>query len=102
MVLFPEAVQFRIVAAELSLKSGNEEEAAEYYLQILELDSTNIFALTNLTDYYRKKEEYKESFKYLTRSFNHELIDLKRKKAILSYYLSEEKFLTKIYIKEHL
>ena len=57
MVLFPEAVQFRIVAAELSLKSGKEEEAAEYYLQILEMDSTNIFALTNLTDYYRKKEE---------------------------------------------
>jgi len=94
MVLFPEAVQFRIVAAELSLKSGKEEEAAEYYLQILEMDSTNIFALTNLTDYYRKKEEYKKSFKYLTRSFNHELIDLKRKKAILSYYLSEQKFIT--------
>lgn len=92
MVLFPEAVQFRIVAAELSLKSGKEDEAAGYYLEILEVDSTNIFALTNLTDYYRKKEDYKSSFKYLTRSFNHEMIDLKRKRAILSYYLSEEKF----------
>lgn len=93
MELFPEAIQFRIVAAELSLKSGKEEEAAKYYMQILDVDSTNIFALTNLTDYYRKKEDYKESFKYLIRSFNNELIDLKRKKAIISYYLSEEKFI---------
>ena len=57
MVLFPEAIQFRIVAAELCLKSEQEEEAARYYLEILEVDSTNIFALTNLTDYYRKKED---------------------------------------------
>ncbi len=93
MELFPEAIQFRIVAAELSLKSGKEDEAAEYYQQILEMDSTNIFALTNLTDYYRKKEDFKKSFQYLIRSFDNELIDLKRKKAIISYYLSDEKFI---------
>ena len=92
MVLFPEALQFRIVAAELCLKSDKEEEAARYYLEILEVDSTNIFALTNLTDYYRKKEDYSNSFKYLTSSFSNELIDARRKMAILSYYLSEEKF----------
>ena len=92
MVLFPEAVQFRIVAAELCLKSEQEEEAARYYLEILEVDSTNIFALTNLTDYYRKKEDYSSSFKYLTRSFSNEMIDARRKMAILSYYLSEERF----------
>ncbi|MCD4710293.1 MAG: hypothetical protein K8R52_05555, partial [Bacteroidales bacterium] len=36
MVLFPEAIQFRIVAAELCLKSGEETAAANYYLEILE------------------------------------------------------------------
>lgn len=92
MVLFPEAVQFRIVAAELCLKSEQEDKAAKYYLEILEVDSTNIFALTNLTDYYRKKEDYSSSFKYLTRSFSNEMIDARRKMAILSYYLSEERF----------
>ncbi len=92
MVLFPEAIQFRIVAAELCMKSGNEELASDYYHEILEIDSTNIFALTNLTDYYRKKEDYQNSFKYLTISFNNKQIDVKRKMAILSYYLSEEKF----------
>ena len=93
MNLFPETIQFRIAAAELSLKSGREEDAAEYYLEILEIDSTNIFALTNLTDYYRKKEDYRRSFKYLASSFRSDQIDVKRKMAIMSYYLSEEKFL---------
>lgn len=95
MVLFPEAVQFRIVAAELSMKNGKEDNAAAYYQEILEMDSTNIFALTNLTDYYRKKEDYKSSFRYLASSFRNRQIDVKRKMAILSYYLSEEKFVKK-------
>lgn len=93
MVIFPEAIQFRIVAAELCMKSGKEDEAAQYYLQMLEVDSTNIFALTNLTDYYRKKEDYQNSFKYLSKSFASNMIDARRKMAILSYYLSEEKYI---------
>ncbi len=94
MVLFPEAIQFRIVAAELCTKSGREDEATQYYLEMLEVDSTNIFALTNLTDYYRKKEDYNSSFKYLSKSFSSPMIDARRKMAILSFYLSEEKFIT--------
>lgn len=93
MLLFPEAIQFRIVAAELCMKSGQEDEAAQYYLEMLEVDSTNIFALSNLTDYYRKKEDYKNSFKYLNKSFASPKIDASRKMAILSFYLSDEKFL---------
>jgi len=95
MTLFPEAIQFRIVAAELSMKNGKESEAADYYLEILEMDSTNIFALTNLTDYYRKNEDYKNSFKYLASSFNSPQIDVERKKAIMSFYLSDNEFVTK-------
>ena len=95
MNLFPEAIQFRIVAAELSMKNGKESEAADYYLEILEMDSTNIFALTNLTDYYRKNEDFKNSFKYLASSFNSPQIDVDRKKAIMSFYLSDNEFVTK-------
>ena len=94
MILFPEAVQFKIVAAELCMKSGNEAEATEYYLQILEVDSTNIFALTNLTDYYRKNDDFKNSLKYLAQSFRSPHIDVKRKMVIMSYYLSDDLFLT--------
>lgn len=90
MVLFPEAIQFRIVAAELSLKSGDREAAAGYYLDILEVDSLNIFALTNLTDYYREKEDYRNSFNFLAKSFGSSQIEVSRKLAILSFYLSDE------------
>lgn len=99
MVIFPEAIQFRIVAAELCLKSGEEAAAAHYYLEILEVDSLNIFALTNLTDYYRQKKDFKNSYKYLAKSFGSNQIEVNRKMAILSYYLSEEEHVTK-YSKE--
>ncbi len=99
MLLFPEAIQFRIVAAELCLKNGEVEAAAGYYLQILEVDSMNIFALTNLTDFYRKKDDFKNSYKYLARSFESEQIEATRKMAILSYYLSEEEHV-KLYYTE--
>ena len=91
MSIFPEAVQFRVVAAELCLKSGKEDEAAAYYQEILEVDSLNIFALTNLTDYYREKGDYRNSYKFLAKSFANTQIDVNRKKAILSYYLSDDK-----------
>jgi len=95
MTLFPEAIQFRIVAAELCMKSGREDEAARYYLDLLEVDSTNIYALTNLTDYYRERENYDSSFIFLNKSFSSPMIDARRKIAILSYYLSEEKFMNR-------
>ncbi len=90
MYLFPEALQFRIVAAELSMKEGDEELAATYYKEILDIDSTNIFALTNLTDYYRTREEMDKSLIYLAGSFYSKQIDAEKKLAIMSYYLSEE------------
>lgn len=90
MILFPEAIRFRIVAAELCIKSGEEDKAATYYHQILDIDSTNIIALTNLTEYYRKKKDYGNSLKYLGKSFESKQVDVKKKLAILSYYLSEK------------
>lgn len=90
MEIFPEAIQFRVVAAELCLKNGNEDAAATYYNEILEVDSLNIFALTNLTDYYRQKEDYANSLRYLAKSFASRQIEVNRKLAILSYYLSDD------------
>lgn len=99
MSIFPEAIQFRIVAAELCLKNGDQDAAAQYYLEILEVDSLNIFALTNLTDYYRQKEDFRNSYKYLAKSFSSEQIEVSRKTAILSYYLSDDEHV-QLYFKE--
>lgn len=91
--LFPESVQFHVVAAELAMKSKNEDLAAEYYREVFDLDSLNIYALTNLTDYYREKKDYEKSFFYLDRSFQSDEIDYDKKMAILGFYLSDEYFL---------
>ncbi|MEX2429183.1 MAG: tetratricopeptide repeat protein [Bacteroidales bacterium] len=86
----PESLEIRVVAAELALKSNDKDLAADYYEGVLELDSMNIYALTNLTDYYREKGELSRSFSYLNKSFESDEIDYERKIAILSFYFSDE------------
>lgn len=93
MVLFPEVTQFRIAAAELCLKSGLDKEAAAYYIEVLEVDSTNIYALTNLADYYKEREDYRNSFKYMEKSFRNNHIDVRRKISTIYGYFSEEFFM---------
>lgn len=88
--LFPESIEFNVVAAELALKNKNKDEAAVYYQDVFELDSLNIYALTNLTDYYRNNKDYEKSFYYLNKSFQSDEIEYQKKMAILSYYLSDQ------------
>ncbi len=90
--VFPESIEFHVVAAELALKNDNTDVAADLYEEVFELDSLNIYALTNLTDYYRQKEAYSKSLYYLERSFRSEAIPYEKKMAILSFYLSDEYF----------
>lgn len=92
--IFPESVEYYVVAAELAMNSKNIDLAVEYYQQVLELDSLNIYALTNLTDFFRDKKDYARSFHYLNRSFQSDEIEYERKMAILSYYLSDKYFAT--------
>jgi tetratricopeptide (TPR) repeat protein len=86
---FPESLQFLVVAAELALKDKENDLASKYYTEALKLDSTNIYALTNLTDYYRVKKDHRKSLYYLEKSFYSDYIGYKRKVAILSYYLTD-------------
>ncbi len=90
---FPESLQFLVVAAELALKDKQNDLASKYYTKVLELDSTNIYALTNLTDYYRVKKEHNKSLYYLKKSFESDYIEFDRKMSILSYYLTDQYFL---------
>jgi tetratricopeptide (TPR) repeat protein len=89
--IFPESIELKVVAAELALKSKDEDLAAEYYKGVFEVDSTNIYALTNLTDYFREKNELSKSFYYLQKSFESDEIDFERKLAILGFYISDQK-----------
>jgi Tfp pilus assembly protein PilF len=90
--LFPESIEFNVVAAELALKSKNKDLAADYYKAVFELDSMNIFAITNLTDYFREKDKISDSFYFLNKSFESDEIPFDKKIAILSYYLTNDSF----------
>jgi len=87
---FPESVDYYVVAAELATKSKQKDLAADFYLKVMDLDSTNIFAITNLTDYFREKGQTDNSLYYLNKSFSSKEIDYDKKMAILSYYLSDD------------
>jgi tetratricopeptide (TPR) repeat protein len=92
---FPESVELKVVAAELALKSNDKDLAAEYYMGVYQVDSTNIYALTNLTDYFREKNELSKSLYYLQKSFESDEIDFERKLSILEFYLSDRKLVEK-------
>jgi tetratricopeptide (TPR) repeat protein len=92
LAYFPESVEFRVVAAEMSMEAGEPELATRYYKEALELDSTNIFAITNLTDYYQGKKDFKNSLYYLKKTFESDAIRYDRKMAILGFYLNDESF----------
>jgi tetratricopeptide (TPR) repeat protein len=91
--IFPESVELKVVAAELAMKSGSRDLAAEYYLEVFEVDSMNIYALTNLTDYFREKNMLSKSFIYLQKSFESDEIDFDRKLTILGFYLSDQRLI---------
>ncbi len=91
--IFPESVQLRVVAAEMAMKSSDNDLAAEYYKSVYDLDSTNVYALTNLTDYYREQENIPGSFFYLNKSFESDEIDFQKKMAILGVYLSDDELI---------
>lgn len=88
--MFPESIEFKIIAAELATKLKDDDLAADYYVEVLSLDSLNIYALTNLTDYFRKEGDLGKSFYYMNNSFLSDEIEYDRKMAIISYYLSDE------------
>lgn len=92
IAVFPESIEFNMVAAELALKNKDKKTASGYYIEVFELDSLNIYALTNLTDYYRNIKDYEKSFYYLNKSFQSDEIEYEKKMAILSYYLSDPYF----------
>ncbi len=97
----PESLQLKNIAAELALKEGQETKAMAYYEDVLIYDSLNIYALTNLTEYYRKNGDTARSLDCLVKSFYSDRIDVNRKKALLSTYLSDKSMMNHYRDKVH-
>lgn len=92
--VMPESAEVYILAAEYMEEGGSMETAIVYYKRALEIDSMNIFALTNLADHYNSKGEYSSGLAYLKRAFLLEEIQVEKKVNALMYFFSEDQLFT--------
>jgi tetratricopeptide (TPR) repeat protein len=91
----PESSEVYILTAEYLEEAGYTDKAMEYYRKSLEIDSMNIFALTNLADYYNTKGDYKEGLSYLYNAFLLDEIEVEKKVNALMYFFTDEELFAK-------
>lgn len=91
--VLPESPEYHILMAEFYQEAGNEEKAVEYFNIAYDLDSTNIYAISNLADYYTKKGPVERGLFYINRAFTLDDIPLEKKLSTMLYYMGEEKML---------
>ncbi len=88
--VMPESAEVYILAAEFMDESGYKEEALKYYKSALEVDSMNIFALTNLADHYNSAGDYGMGLSYLYRAFQLDAIEVDKKVNALMYFFTDD------------
>ena len=93
--LIPESPHYYILFAEYLKDMGRKEEAIEQYEKAYQVDTMNVFAITNLADYYTADNQSDKGFYYLNRAFSISEIDIKPKLQAVLYYLSSDDFTEK-------
>ena len=88
--IMPESPEYKIIMAEFLEETGNIQKAVEYYLAAYEIDSTNIYAISNLADYYTGKGIMDKGLYYLNRAFTLDEVTIEKKLSTLIFFLSEE------------
>ena len=95
ITIMPEAPEYKILMAEFLVEIGQNERAKDFFLEAYKLDTTNIYAITSLAEYYTKVENYRLGFYYLEKALIHPAINLDKKIQTISYYISRESFINK-------
>ena len=90
MDFVPESPQYQIIMAEYLNDFDKTEEAVKYYESAYKLDTTSLFAITNLADYYTGKKDSVLGFYYLNRALSLPQIDLEHKISAVLYYLNSD------------
>ncbi len=94
---YPSEIRYLGMLAESYVAQNKLIEAEKIYNQMLEVDSTNGLVNLSLSEFYRIKQNYNQSFYYLRKAFRSQDIDidLKIKMLItLSSYANKDKFLS--------
>jgi tetratricopeptide (TPR) repeat protein len=93
--VIPESPEYHIIMAEYYEETGHMGKALEYFNQAYTLDTTNIYAISNLADYYTKNGPVDLGLYYLNRAFTLDEITLEKKLSTLLYYMGEDELLTR-------
>ncbi len=91
----PEAPEYNILLAEYLDEIGKEDEAVKYYKIAYSLDSTNVYAITNLADFYNKNGLSKNGYYFLGRAFSLDQIAIEKKISTLLYFLKNDSIVSK-------
>ncbi len=91
--LFPEAPEYHIIMAEFLEETGQIQKAIDFYQKAYQLDSMNLYAITNLADYYTEKGEMNQALYYINRAFTLEEVKLEKKMSSLVFFLSRKELL---------
>ncbi len=86
----PESPGYNILIAEYLEETGNMQEAVDYYKTAFDLDSTNVYAISNLADYYNKDGFSKKGYFYLEKAFALPQIKPEKKMNTLMFFLRND------------
>lgn len=86
----PESSDYYILLAEYLSEAGLKERAAELFEKAYNLDSTNLYAITNLADYYIQNKDFVRGFSYLDKAFADPEVLLENKLKTIRYYIEND------------
>ncbi|MDR1739465.1 MAG: DUF4292 domain-containing protein [Bacteroidales bacterium] len=84
--VFPQAVKYYEMLAQMAMESKNYKEAERNYKIIIEKDPSNALVHFSLADFYRKTGNQKESQKELIKGIENKNLDYNTKLEIISAY----------------
>ncbi|MFO7829859.1 MAG: tetratricopeptide repeat protein [Bacteroidales bacterium] len=101
---FPNEPQYYGILAEMYTNDNLFTKAEENYNKLFKLDSTNALGQLSVIDFYRKKMDYDQAFKYIRKGLYNENIEFNSKVMIFVSLLNNPKEVNIYFqqIKEHL
>ncbi len=92
--MIPEAPEYNILLAEYLDETGDKDGAVKYYLEAFNLDSTNVYAITNLADYYNRNGFTKEGYFFLSKAFSLDEIGVDKKINTMMFFLKNDSLMS--------
>jgi tetratricopeptide (TPR) repeat protein len=94
----PEMAEYRILLAEYFTETGDTLGAVRTYEEAYRIDSSNIFAITNLADIYSSMGEDSKAYFFLNQAFMNDNIPVGNKIQTMMYLNKDRDMIKKNYV----